>query len=169
MQERIGAEAISRSDLLTVELQEIVVLQILVATELGYPMQGKGTCLGSKHVGAEGDIGMVVVEQREHRRHDVGLLHDALRVVAVQVGQAGRIEDDGHGVAAQRGGVEGVDVVAGVVGRDDEQRAVEPRRAAGRLEEPAQGVVGVGNALLQLAFALGETVGVALRQAEGIV
>ena len=44
-----------------------------------------------------------------------------------------------------------------MVGRDDKQGVLEPRLAAGGLKESLQGIVGVGNALLQGTLTLRET------------
>ena len=56
-----------------------------------------------------------------------------------------------------------------MVGSDDKQSIFEPWLPAGGLKETFQGIVGIGNALLQGAFSLWEAALVLLGHDKGIV
>ena len=153
----IGAIAEGMGDTFSVEVDGVVAFDELITVGFGNPLHGN--CLvgwGVEHILSECQVRAVVTEVVEDGRHDVGLLHDALCVVAMKCGIGRGIENDGHTGMAEGGGEERVVVTTGVVGCDDEDGVAEPFLLACLAEEETQGVVAIGNAFLDRFHALRE-------------
>ena len=135
-QQGVSTISISRGDMLAVEKYGIGASYVLVDTHFRKPMEGKGLVRRcAEHVLAESDVGVVVMEVREHSRHDVGLLYHTLLVVAMQGAVTRSIEDDRHTEVAQGGGVEGIEMLTGMIGCQDEKGILEPRFLFGCLKK----------------------------------
>ena len=169
VQHGVVLEVIHGLHLRAVELNHIVALQILVdAVVVVHGPRLRRRC--AQQVGAEGHNGLVVAQHVHQCGGDVGLLRYFGGVHFGLQAAVGGVEYDGNRIQAQVGLVFGPLRLVGVVGHNHEYGVAEPWFVAGSLEESAQGMVGVSDALVNLEPALfGVLCGQGLGHAVGVV
>ncbi len=116
----------------------------------------------------ESKEGLVVIDTRQNRRHDVRLA-DCIHAIDIAARLTGVVESDRHLVQPLGVGVFRVRELVGVVRRQHKQRMVVPRLCLGVSKELPQSVVGIADTLVNGLRALREDALVALRHTEGMV
>ena len=125
--------------------------------------------IACEHVLTEGEIGFLIVEQREHSGRDIGLLHKPCGVALDGQLSAGGVEEDGDKETPHVIIVVLAVAHTGVVGSENEDGIIEPGLVLDLVEVAANGVVGIANGLVHGNFAAGESILVLLGNGERLV
>ena len=163
--QRVGLVVVERGGLLAIEEEHQVGVDILVDTvAVVYgPLRAV-----VQQVFAEGYVGVAVAQGGEYGGHDVDLLCHTALDAARQLTR--RVEDEyWRREEPERGAVLVMGGLVGVVGSEHKDGVAEPRLPGRGLEETAQGIVGVADALVHWQGAEWEAALVGLGDDEGVV